>query len=128
MTIEITNEFYTVEYLRRHPDKIFVFGDNLERKGKGGQAIIRGEPNVFGIVTKRFPSMTEDAFFCDRLDEIVAIESDLTKLFSLSLVRDIVFPSSGIGTGLSKLKEKSPHIWKHLNERLMFYFQYQNPN
>lgn len=39
--IAITNTKYSVDLLNKYPHVIFVFGDNMIRKGKGGQAIIR---------------------------------------------------------------------------------------
>lgn len=43
--------------LAMNPKVLYVFGDNLERKGFGGQAYeMRGEPNAFGIATKRLAS------------------------------------------------------------------------
>ena len=48
--------FITREYVRANPDKIFLFGDNLEQRGLGGQAAaMRGEPNAVGIPTKKRP-------------------------------------------------------------------------
>ena len=44
--IEIV-KIYKVKDLKNNPNKIFVFGDNLKRKGEGGQAIIRGEENAY---------------------------------------------------------------------------------
>ncbi len=45
---------YTRAYIRAHPDWLFVFGDNMMRRGFGGQAAeARGEPNAIGIATKR---------------------------------------------------------------------------
>jgi len=36
--------------LRAHPDRIYLFGDNVARQGRGGQAKeMRGEPNALGI-------------------------------------------------------------------------------
>jgi hypothetical protein len=55
--------WYSPALCRAHPDKIFVFGDNTKGFGKGGQAIIRDEPNAFGVPTKRLPSMAEGSFF-----------------------------------------------------------------
>ena len=125
--IEITDELYTPSLLRTNATKIFVFGDNLVRHGKGGQAVIRLEPNVFGVVTKRYPDFKDSSFFSDKPEEWFAVEDDLKKLFMLSLTNTIVFPSGGLGTGLSQLKERSPKIWKKLNERLTFYFGFRNP-
>ncbi|KKL05458.1 hypothetical protein LCGC14_2605850, partial [marine sediment metagenome] len=48
----------TRQMLRDEPDTLFVFGDNMQRRGLGGQAFaMRGEPNAVGIPTKIFPSM-----------------------------------------------------------------------
>lgn len=125
--ITVVSEHYTSDLLRRYPDKIFVFGDNLLRQGRGGQAIVRDETNSFGIVTKRKPSMELDAFFSDKIEELEAVSRDLERLFILSTTNEIVFPSGGIGTGLAKLKEFSPLIWNELNTQLLFYFGFKNP-
>lgn len=50
-------------YLRDHPNEIFVYGDNLQRTGKGGAAIFRSEPNTHGFITKKFPSYHDSSFF-----------------------------------------------------------------
>lgn len=125
--LTVINDHYTVPLLRQNPDKIFVFGDNLLRKGKGGQAVIRDEINSFGIVTKRKPTMELDAFFSDKIEELEAMTRDLERLFILSMTNEVVFPVGGIGTGLAKLKEFSPLIWTELNRLLEFYFGYKNP-
>ena len=41
--------FWTIEDVRNKPNYLFLFGDNDVQKGEGGQAIIRYEPNAFGI-------------------------------------------------------------------------------
>lgn len=53
----------TKEYLRAHPDHIFVFGDNLLRKGRGGAAILRDEPNARGFITKKAPNNEDESFY-----------------------------------------------------------------
>jgi hypothetical protein len=54
------------EDLRNNPDFMFLFGDNLQRTGLGGQAKeMRGEFNAIGIATKKSPSLSDDAFFTD---------------------------------------------------------------
>jgi hypothetical protein len=106
---------------RRYPGKIWVFGDNLKKYGKGGQAIIRDEPNSFGIPTKRYPSWDDWAFFSDQPDEIEAVKELLRLLYKLAQNKVIVFPEDGIGTGRAKMKEKSPIayemmcgiLWEH---------------
>lgn len=93
------------------PEALFVFGDNLLGKGKAGQAIIRDEPNAFGVPTKRFPSMDLNAFFSDKEDEYKVVKEKLIFLWNQHLSgKMIVLPESRIGTGLAHLEEKSPKI------------------
>jgi hypothetical protein len=51
-----TSLHYTAELLVAHPHTLFVFGDNVQRYGKGGQAMIRDEPNALGVATPPSPS------------------------------------------------------------------------
>ena len=105
---------YTVADVQANPDKIYIFGDNTEGWGKGGQAIIRDEPNAFGIATKDSPRdfMSDDNFEANkaRIDaDIAAIKAD---------GRPIVFPEDGIGTGRADLENKAPRTWAYLQEQL----------
>ena len=117
---------YTVQDVRNNPDKIYVFGDNNQRKGKGGQAIIRNEENAFGISTKIAPARTEDAYMSDRNigENMDVIDHDIDKI--LSDGREVIFPEDGLGTGLAKLKEKAPETFEYLNKRLMEEFGFNN--
>lgn len=105
--------------VKRHRDKIFVFGDNLARLGMGGQAgAMRHEPNAIGVATKRAPSMAEEAFFADRDDEIAAVVRDLMNV-SIAAFKDrrtIVIPFDGLGTGLAELPTRSPKIFAMLQQ------------
>lgn len=110
---------------------IYVFGDNLERAGNGGQAKeMRGEPNAFGIPTKRKPLFSEDAYLTD--DDYEIMEKVFDECFSkihnwLSEDRIIVFPSDGIGSGYALLEEKAPKIWKLLQDHTtqLYEFDYE---
>lgn len=53
----------TKSYLRQNPNHIFVFGDNLQRKGKGGAATLRDEPNTCGFITKKAPNNSSGSFY-----------------------------------------------------------------
>jgi hypothetical protein len=106
----------------QYPEKIWVFGDNMKAFGKGGQAIIRDEPNAFGIPTKRYPSWDDWAFFSDQPDEIEAVKESLRELWKLSQDKVIVFPEDGIGTGRAKMKEKSPIAYKLMCDILREHF------
>ena len=109
-----TVKMYSVADVQANPDKIYIFGDNTEGWGKGGQAIIRDEPNAFGIATKDSPRdfMSDDNFEANkaRIDaDIAAIKAD---------GRPIVFPEDGIGTGRADLENKAPQTWAYLQEQL----------
>lgn len=97
------------------PKVYFVFGDNLARKGYGGQAKeMRGEPNAIGIATKRLPSMDPEAFFSDgNPEDRIALMADLMKVVGLwSKGHQIVAPLMGLGTERARLKEKAPGLFK----------------
>ncbi|ELQ8317897.1 hypothetical protein R2571_006804 [Pseudomonas aeruginosa] len=117
----------SAELLRANPGRVFVFGDNLIKRGTAGQAIIRAEPNAFGIPTKRLPSMSEMAFFSDREDEREALLSALRELFVLASTREIVFPESGLGTGLAQMAARSPMLYQLMCDILREHFGYEQP-
>ena len=125
MPIEIQTAWYTRQDIQNNPDKIYVWGDNAAQYGgannpRSGQAYAcRGEPNTFAIPTKRLPYNTPESFFDDSHYPVVSELYD--KLFShleslLGQGKTIVWPSDGIGTGRAKLAEKSPMIWKCLDD------------
>lgn len=97
--------------LRRESEKLFVFGDNVQRRGMGGQAsAMRGEPNAVGIPTKIRPSMDEASFFSNS-DMGVFLESSSADIARLSAHGGvIVWPSAGIGTGRAQLEKRAPSI------------------
>jgi len=116
------SKFETIKILSlkacNNPNKIYVFGDNLIKKGKKGQACIRDAKNAFGVPTKRLPCMQDGCFFSDQKDEYEAVEKALFELLSLESKYDIVVPEDGIGTGLAKMEEFSPKLFKYINKML----------
>ena len=99
-----------------NPKSLYLFGDNLRRTGKKGQAQIRDCLNSFGVATKHKPSTTDDSYFTD--DDIDYVYKDLTELSKLmksGFYDTLVIPSDGIGTGLAKLQEKAPAILTFIN-------------
>lgn len=100
--------------LQQEPETLFVFGDNMMRKGLGGQAAaMRGEPNAVGIPTKELPSMAGNAFLSDadfaRWKD--ASLPDWSRLFYQARQGGkIVWPEAGIGTGRARLEKKAPSI------------------
>ena len=97
--------------LQNNPDVLYLFGDNLQRKGYGGQAgEMRGEPNAVGVATKRRPDMMTSTFFTDsdvqEFHHIVL--KDLKRAVAhLNNGGTVVIPSDGLGTGLSELPQRA---------------------
>ena len=117
--IFIDTSFYSTQKCRSFKEMVFVFGDNIEEWGFGGQAIIRDEPNAFGVPTKISPYeyMRDDH---EDIHKFTArIFSCVTNLKSMQEEgKTIVFPQGGLGTGLAQLPEKAPGVFKFLNELL----------
>lgn len=114
-----------------NPHVLYIFGDNLERKGFGGQAKeMRGHINAFGIATKRRMShgSREDYFYDEDKDAIRIIDNEFERLAnamvvpaegsSFRLYEAVIIPLDGIGTGLSKLPENAPKLLEHINKKL----------
>jgi hypothetical protein len=108
----------TREDLQANPHVGYLFGDNLQREGLGGQAKeMRGEPNAIGVPTKRAPHMGDTAFLTDReyFDNISDIDKALEKCNNYEV---IVIPLDGIGTGLAQLQTRAPRTYKYLQFKL----------
>lgn len=95
---------------------LFVFGDNMEGRGFGGQAAaMRGEPNAIGVPTKWSPERKASAYFSDedRLNRDVwhAIHGAFEEMRqALASGRNVVIPAAGLGTGLAELPKRAPKI------------------
>jgi hypothetical protein len=100
--------------LRNNPEHLFVFGDNMVRKGFGGQAMeMRGEPNAIGVPTKWAPSMSPSAFLTEA--DLERVKPEIDKAFErlrahLAGGGTVVLPRDGIGTGLAQLESRAPTI------------------
>lgn len=123
--VEVVSRYSDAE-VKANPDKIYVFGDNTQRVGTGGQAQIRNNPNAFGIATKLKPTNNSDAFMSDKDLESnkQVIDSDIAKIKAQN--KPLVFPKDGFGTGLAKLKEKAPQTYEYLKQRLLEEFGFNN--
>ena len=114
----VTDDMYSVELVKSNPTFLYVFGDNAQRYGKGGQACIRGLKNTFGVATKFSPGMMKEDFFSDaNKKHLPIIYDDLFKLHQILIDNKydkIVFPRNGLGTGLSDLPNKAPLMWRYL--------------
>lgn len=119
----IKQKFIHRDDLRNNRDVLYVFGDNVQQTGFGGQAKhMRGEPNAVGIPTKWSPSMKPDAFFHTHDDLQVPM---VRARFQFLLLQEhlsqggvIVFPADGIGTGLARLEETAPDYFRFIEDQL----------
>ena len=114
----MANFYVTREYIRKHRDTYFVFGDNILGIGYGGQAReCRGEPNTIGIPTKWSPSMKPQAFFRDA--DFYKVKPYIDEAFRkmidvLEQGYDVCFLPN-IGRGLAKLHITAPVIMDYIN-------------
>lgn len=111
---------YSSDLCRRHPQVNFVFGDNLQRVGMGGQAIIRHQPNAVGVATKRSPS----EFMSDTLSDMGEVCNDLIQVAN-GLARGVphVIPLTpegriSLGCGLAELPYRAPLIYAFIEKWL----------
>ena len=108
------------EDLRRNPQVLYVFGDNVERVGLGGQAgEMRREVNAVGVATKYSPRV----YFGEDPAEVMAqnriIDQDMKPLFEkVNRGGIVVWPADGIGTGLADLPRVAPSTFAYLNQKL----------
>ena len=115
--------FWTFKDVQENPTSLFIFGDNDVSKGKGGQAVIRDEPNALGIPTKKLPNMHQNSFYQDSelKDNKEKINISIHKILKEVMKHNykyIVFPEGGLGTGLSKLPEKAPLTYQYLDNKI----------
>lgn len=110
--------------LKANPDVLYVFGDNLERQGLGGQAKeMRGEVNSFGVATKRAITHGNrlDYFYDSDDDAKLTVEkdfNDLKSVLSSGPYKAVIVPADGIGTGLALLHENAPKLLEYINKQL----------
>lgn len=103
-------------------DLIFVFGDNDQRKGRGGQAYAcRGQPNAIGVRLKKTPADHPSAYWSDDDFETNArkIDEDVAAIRSvLEAGMTVVFPKGGLSIGSANLEDVAPRTAAYLRERL----------
>lgn len=87
-------KFISETDLDNHPDWIFVFGDNLVRRGYGGAAKLRDHAQAYGFVTKKYPDNRDSSFYtpdeyrpvfeAEYAKLVTLIEASPTKMFIVS--------------------------------------------
>ena len=122
MIVYRTDKVITRDKIKENPDVLYLFGDNLLRKGLGGQAKeMRGEPNTLGIVSKKYPSNDISSFYTDEdfypwLEVFSADIRSLAEKINSGQYKALVIPP--IGVGLADLQNKAPRIYKYLKTTL----------
>jgi hypothetical protein len=114
---------FTWSYADDNPQLLFAFGDNMARKGRGGQAVIRGLSNAIGIPTKWLPTWDAHAFFCDADWGRYDVRESITLPFdhldkAITEGRDVVIAAAGLGTGRARLPQKAPMIFRYIEARI----------
>lgn len=102
-----------------------MFGDNLLGFGKGGQAIIRDEPNAFGVPTKRKPAMTVGSFFREgNEDDLDVVLTSLWVIWNkLAGGETIVIPITeeglvSLGRERAELPTRAPTIYEAITRHV----------
>jgi hypothetical protein len=115
------DKFITTEDIENSdPRVVYIFGDNLDQEGHGGQAKVArpfvSKGKAFGIPTKRHPGMHDGDFFSDRKDEILFVKKafGVINLFRTKGKIIVFFP--GIGEGLAELPTRSPIIYNMIKK------------
>lgn len=91
----------TKKYLIDHPDHIFVFGDNLDRKGYGGAAQFRCMDNVYGFITKKHPDNLDTSFYLPKEYLPVYAQEIIDLMKQIESNPDYTFLISKLGAGLA---------------------------
>lgn len=113
MKIIRASTFWTRESVLADPEHIYIFGDNEEEVGMGGQACIRYLRNAYGIPTKK--SVSEFWNDGDLASNCKAIDDAIAKI---PRDRDWVISSEGLGTGLAELPTRAPITYAYLVQRI----------
>lgn len=118
MSIVLFSGWYSPALCQQHPDMTFVFGDNAQRFGMGGQAVIRNQPNALGVATKRKPAMTEASFFKEGSEsDMDIVLADLKQVWdALKDGNTVVIPITAdqevsLGRERAELPTRAPSIY-----------------
>jgi hypothetical protein len=105
---------YSAALCLLNPAMFFVFGDNMQRVGMGGQAVIRPQPNIIGVATKRDPG---NGFMTDCPFDMGQVMVDLLNVDRhIAEGKRVVVPITkegrvSLGCGLAELPYRAPLIY-----------------
>jgi len=108
--VEYTDKLTTAR-CNKNKDSIYVYADNIIKKGKSGQAIIRDCENAIGIPIKRFPKNNDESNLRDTIEDTRAVIVALNKIKMKSYNGyKIMLPKEGLGINLNNLGLHAPKI------------------
>lgn len=122
--------FFTREIVKENPNKLYIFGENQKQQFSnvigGGQAIIRGLPNTYGLCTLTSIGDYWSDDYCDIYKR--QIDVDIKAICDLlpNELSTVVFPMSGLGTGRARLHITAPRTFLYLCEQLLIHFNFNN--
>lgn len=119
MPICLSHTPFSPEACDMFPQTIWVFGDNLKRRGTAGLACIRKCPNAVGLVTKTSPARYSEAYLCDDdLQQVMDNNEPALTLITKHLNEGklVNWPGAGIGTGRAELHLRAPKIALYYKE------------
>ena len=91
----------TEDLLKRHPECIFVFGDNVLRRGRGGAAALRPLPQMYGFITKKVPDHNPTSYYSVQ-EYYNVFDVELTKLIhTIQAMPTTIFLVSPVGSGIA---------------------------
>lgn len=126
-TLIIKSNNYNIIECEHNPEYLFVFGDNQQRIGIGGQAQIRKCMNSIGIATKK--SVGEFMHDEEYDENCISIDADIMNI-KKSLTnweyKAIVFPTAGLGWGRADIQTQCPRTALYLSQRLLEEFGFNN--
>ena len=97
----IVPKYITAEFLQRNPNVVFVFGDNLVKRGKGGAAKLRDEPNTYGFLTKKYPNNNDSSFFRPKEYRIIFYREFLYLIKEIKKNPEKTYIIPKLGSGLA---------------------------
>lgn len=126
-----TDTMFSIDKCQANPNKLYIFGENEAQFGNGitggGQAVIRGQINAYGLRTLKDIGVPWD----DNAgtSKIHIIDEDIQNINTLMELDDfdtLVFPAYGLGTGRARMMSNAPIYFLYLSTVLLENYGFNN--
>ena len=110
--MQIIQEFkVTKKYLDDRPNSIFIYGENILKKGCGGAARLRYHTQSYGFITKKYPNHNMAEAYYMPSNYRVVFEKEVSALINMIKKNpDKEFLISKLGAGLANAYKIFEHI------------------